>query len=292
MFIEKAEIHSKWIWTKNNIKKNTWVCFRKKFGINTLPSEIVIAKISAETKYYLYINGALAVFEGSLNRGPFEKGGYIDFVDVTKYLKSGLNTIAIIAWFWGNEGRNNIDSGKAGFIFECQVSNKLLIQSDESWKVINHPSYYDTGEPLPSYLYGGYNIGFNAQNDFGNFTKEDYDDNTWENATVFGMVPCEPWHELYKRPVPLIKFSNLKNYKSQSKQGNKIIANLPFASHITPYFKIKAKSGEIVDIRTDHYTVNGGPGDEMNCYNGHRVEYITKDGIQEFEALNWLMVKK
>ena len=56
-------------------------------------------------------------------------------------------------------------------------------------------------------------------------------------------------------------------------------------------FMIKVQSGQIIDIRTDRYNVNGGPGDENN-YNGHRAEYIAKDGEQEFEALNWIFGEK
>jgi alpha-L-rhamnosidase len=119
MFIEKVKINAKWIWTENNTKKNTWVCFRKKFDIASLPPKKVLAKISAETKYYLYINSKLVVFEGSLNRGPFENDGYIDFIDITKYLCIGINTIAVLAWFWGNEGRNNINST---YIILCIVT--------------------------------------------------------------------------------------------------------------------------------------------------------------------------
>lgn len=290
--MEKSEINANWIWTKNNTQKNNWVCFRKKFLVTNVYPKKVIARISAETKYYLYINGNLVVFEGSLNRGPLEKGGYIDLVDLSKYLRIGFNIIAVIAWFWGNEGRNNINSGAGGFVFESAISDDLIIKSDRSWKTITNPAFGETREPFPSYLYGGYNIGYNANYDLGDFTNENYDDSKWENAVEYGFVPCEPWADLYKRPIPLLKFSKLKKYKEILKEGNKIIAELPYACHITPYFKIISGKGRIIDIRTDRYTVNGGPGDNINLYNGHRVEYITKDGEQEFEALNWIFGEK
>ena len=189
MFIEKDNINSNWIWVNDNTRKNTWVCFRKKFSLNTLPNDKIFAKIAAETKYYLYINGKLVVFDGSLNRGPSEKDGYLDSVNISKYLKLGENTIAVTVWFWGNEGRNNINSGAGGFIFECEVVKGNVIVSDKSWKAIMHPSYTETGAPFPAYLYGGYNIGFDAQKDIGDFTKVEYDDSFWDYAKEYGTPP-------------------------------------------------------------------------------------------------------
>ena len=49
---------------------------------------------------------------------------------------------------------------------------------------------------------------------------------------------------------------------------------------MNPYIKLKAKVGEIIDIRTDNYCGGGTP----NVY----AEYITKNGIQEFEAWGWM----
>ena len=49
---------------------------------------------------------------------------------------------------------------------------------------------------------------------------------------------------------------------------------------MNPYIKLKAKAGRLIDIRTDNYRGGGTP----NVY----AEYITKSGIQEFEAWGWM----
>ena len=59
-----------------------------------------------------------------------------------------------------------------------------------------------------------------------------------------------------------------------------VVCELPYNAQVTPYLRIKAPAGKIIDIRTDHYTA-GGP------YN-FRAEYVTKEGLQEYESLGWM----
>ncbi|MFI5430188.1 hypothetical protein [Aeromicrobium sp. UC242_57] len=61
-----------WIWSANASSVNNWTAFRKTFTIDdvaALPAK-VNARISAETKYWLYVNQKPVVFEGSVKRGP------------------------------------------------------------------------------------------------------------------------------------------------------------------------------------------------------------------------------
>ena len=50
---------AKWIW-KESKDKNTWLDFIKKFSLKDVP-EKAVARIAADSKYRLYINGAVAV---------------------------------------------------------------------------------------------------------------------------------------------------------------------------------------------------------------------------------------
>ncbi len=278
---------AQWIWQSEAGPNNTWMCFKKDFSLEEIP-ETAIANIAVDSKYYMWINGELAVFEGGLNRGPAPGKGYYDSVDIVPYLKTGENDISILMWFWGNQGRNNVNSGAGGMIFSADLGETRL-KSDTSWKMKVHPAYGDTTGSQPSYLYGGYNIGFNAQNDFEtDWTQPGFDTSSWENAIEKGVVGTKPWGELEKRPIPQWKYSELKDYTNEIvRDGDQVIMNLPYAAQITPYFKVKAPSGEIISIQTDRYQTPGGPGDG-NKYNCHRTEYTTKEGVQEFESLDWI----
>ena len=278
---------AQWMWQSEAGPGNTWMCFKKTFTLNETPAS-AIANIAVDSKYYLWVNGQMVVFEGGLNRGPAPGMGYYDEVDLTPYLQKGENDISVLMWFWGNQGRNNVNSGAGGMLFSADIDGQR-INSDTSWKMKVHPAYGGTSGEQPSYLYGGYNIGFDARKDFTeDWTQPGFDTSSWSTPTLKGAVGAKPWGELEKRPVPLWKYSELQDYTNEIvRDGDKVIMNLPYAAQVTPYIKVKAPAGEVIDIRTDRYVTPGGPGDG-NRYNGQRTEYITKDGVQEFESYNWV----
>ena len=54
---------------------NTWLIYRKSFGVTDVPNQL-IARIAADSKYWLWINDQLVIFEGGLKRGPSPSGTY------------------------------------------------------------------------------------------------------------------------------------------------------------------------------------------------------------------------
>ena len=59
--------NTKWIWKNGENNENTWLNFVKKFSLQNIP-QTVIAQIAVDSKYWLYSNGVLAVFEGGIKR--------------------------------------------------------------------------------------------------------------------------------------------------------------------------------------------------------------------------------
>ena len=49
-------------------RPNTWMLWRKKANVEKVPASVK-AKIATDSKYWLYINEQLVVFEGGLKRG-------------------------------------------------------------------------------------------------------------------------------------------------------------------------------------------------------------------------------
>ena len=262
---------ARWIWTAENSKPNDWVIFQKSFYVKEKGSYTL--KISADTRYFLTINQEIVVLDGGLFRDAYcERSGFADSVELSKFLKIGENQMEILVWHYGNGGRNNNPLEVGGLIFECQ---ELNLFSDKTTLCARHPSYGDTQAPYPIYLYGGYNIGYDA-NKF--LQSSDFKPSTEQDSKLYGT--------LFDRPIPLFRFSEIIK-GDYNKEGDIYSVKLPLALHVLPYFKLQAEGGEIIDIRTDRYTVNGGPGDHYGRYNGHRTEYICKNGLNEYLNLDW-----
>ena len=82
-----APIKGKWITASScSHKPNTWIMYRHTPVISSLPDEM-IARIAVDSKYWLWINGEMVVFEGGLKRGPLPEGTYYDTIDIAPYLK-------------------------------------------------------------------------------------------------------------------------------------------------------------------------------------------------------------
>lgn len=263
---------------------NTWIAFRKNIEINAMPQPPIIARIAVDSKYWLWINGELAVFEGGLKRGPTPEDTYYDKIDLSNHLKSGKNTIALLVWYFGKHGFSHKDSGKAGLLFDVQQDG-LEILSDVSWKAWLHPAFGETEAPHPNYRLPESNVHFDAQKGDFSFIEPDFEDEDKPNAIVLGNALSAPWNGLVQRQIPLWKDYGLKPYENTPEfpfvsTGDTIKVKLPYNAQITPYLKIEAESGQHIDIRTNNYR-GGGPTNV-------RAEYITKKGVQDYESFGWM----
>ena len=282
---EKTDWKAKWIWDKENLtEKNVWMCFSKKVSLEKKP-ETLIADISADSKYWLYINGETVVFEGSVKRGPQKNSGYYDSIDIAPFLKDGENTICALVWYWDNETSYSYDSsGQGGFLFEA-IGENINIISDNSWKVKRNPAYIDSALYPPNYRLPEYSIYFDAREEMKDWTNESFDVSSWEKATEYALGGEGVYGKLYPRGIPFLKdyglndYENSKDYENYTVNkfnGEKITVDIPYNAQLTPYLKIIAPAGKKIRITTEN-TLIGAVS----------TTYITKDGEQEFEALGW-----
>jgi hypothetical protein len=109
-----------WIWPSKRFDPNTRANFFFSFHLDEIPAGVE-AEIGCETKYWLFVNGKLAVFDGGLFRESTPGCGYFDRVDLTPYLREGHNELTIHVWYYGNGGRNNRTCEKPGLIFACEA---------------------------------------------------------------------------------------------------------------------------------------------------------------------------
>lgn len=282
--VQKKDWKAKWIWLDSaKDDKNAWLCFNKKIDIANVPEKL-IARIAAENKYWLYINGVCVVREGGLKRGPTPTGCYYDEIDISGCLVNGENLFSILVWYWGKEASySSSDAGQGGLLFEA-VDYDFSVLSDKSWKAIINPAFKeDKGKLQPNYRLPESNVFFDARDEFSDWDQQEYDFSKWENATEYAVGGEGCWGETYLREIPLFKDFGLKDYINSSDFLNKsfrlkkkITLKVPYNAQLTPYIKVESKAGKKIVITTE------------NTHTGSiHSTYVTKDGIQEFESPAW-----
>ena len=259
---------------------NTWLSFRKSFSVERTP-EKAVARIAADSKYWLWINGHLCVFEGGLKRGPNPSDSYVDEVDIAPFLKRGTNTVAVLLWYFGKEGFSHKDSGKAGLFFDCRWSGGGL-GSDKSWKCAENGAFGSCPDPQPNFRLSESSISYDARKAMDGWTDPEYDDSRMPQAEELGNEGDAPWGRLIPRPIPLWKNYGLKKFADYRTSGDTLICRLPYNAQFTPYIKVRSAAGRTIQLQTDNYVLYNG-GDT-----GLRAEYVTRDGVQEYESPGWL----
>tara|TARA_R110002096_G_scaffold9533_3_gene37597 strand:- start:39053 stop:41434 length:2382 start_codon:yes stop_codon:yes gene_type:complete len=288
---------AKWIWQDHAGPANTWVAFRKSFNIEEMPEQ-ALAKIAVDTKYWLWINGEMVLFEGGLARGAAPDTNYYDTVDIEPYLKAGQNTVAILVWYWGRTRKVHDDSGKGGLLFSAEIGKQVL-NSNNTWKMKVHTAYdaKSGGGGGSANRVNAYNVKFDARVGMDDWSENawyalNYNDKAWDTPVEKGAANSKPWGALVKRAIPQWNDRGLTNYEALTLDANQreiklpfknttdslvvIHAKLPFNKQITPYLKVNSEAGKTIVATTDN---------PFNMLNG---TYITKDGVQAFESYSWI----
>ncbi len=276
----KDDWKGKWIsFEHSQSAPNTWLIYRKDVVLTDIP-ESLVASIAVDSKYWLWINDRLVVFEGGLKRGPARNAAYYDEVEIAPYLTAGENTIAVLVWHFGKNGFSHINSGTAGLLFEAVASNVRIV-SDGSWKGMVYEAFQNTDAPHPNYRLSESNICFDARMEVAGWNKKSFSGNLHHISQIDDIRDTQ-LGQLVKRSIPLWKDYGLTDYISvcKSSKGDTLYCRLPYNCHVTPYLKVKAPAGEMIKVQTDNYW----GGSQRNI----RAEYITRDGEQEYENPGWM----
>jgi hypothetical protein len=177
---------AKWIEAEdcNNVV-NTWQVFRKTVRLSSTP-KFLTAKISVDSKYWLWVNGRMVVFEGGLKRGPSPSDSYYDAVNIGPYLHKGRNVIAILSLYFGKEGFSHKSSGQAALFFDASLGNVNIV-SDESWEAAVYKAYGKVGNPDPNYRLCESNLCFDGRKNLGKWYSSVFRGH-FPSAKVFSSV--------------------------------------------------------------------------------------------------------
>ena len=297
---KKSDWKAHWIWT-NYCYEDSYVAFRKVFNLKEKVEEAT-AFISAESKYFMWVNEELVTIDGSLKRGPTPYDSYYDEVKINN-LKEGNNILTILVAFNGRSGDSSINPqikdsegdmvSQAGLLFEMQAGD-TLVKSDSSFKTIRIDAYRNKisgGKEYDSYTQSSMlaerNVFYDARKEIGDYRKLEFDDSSWESAKAVAKAGNLPFGDLYKAPTKPIKFheitdfSNAKDYVGKTLSEDTTLAlSLPTDIQFSWYIDVEAEAGKKLVFYTDSYKYNDG-------LQSFKDTYVTKAGQQSYENYPW-----
>lgn len=202
---------SNWIWmekwTEKDHNEPVLVYFRKDMELNIVPENFRV-RITADTRYKLYINGNLC--ETGPSKGDCQVWFY-DEIDVASFLKKGHNiwAVEVLRYPLADE-KSNMSLFRTltpGLYIESITQDKNgepVWKSDRSWKTRKEEGFHIVSENpyfAPMQIYEN-RTGY--VDTFG-WMREDYDDSTWESAKEYAHYDIS-WKKspgnLYKRTIP------------------------------------------------------------------------------------------
>ena len=259
------------------VGSNEWFAFRGSLTLEDTADAPAELRLAADSKYDLYVNGELVVREGGLKRGPTPTGTYYDVLDLSGSLQVGENTLAIVLQYFGRQGFSHRDSGTPGLLVDADAG------SFGEWKVKNHPCYFDAGYVNDAYRLPENSVGYDARQEFGEWTEPGFDDSAWATAETAAAAGAGPWGELYPREFPQWFWSEPMDYVQTREVRNTngddftyIQCGLPHNAQFVPVIEVDAKAGIRITVTV---------GQDTNNINS---TYITKEGVQQHVFPGWI----
>lgn len=202
--------------TDHASEQETHGLFRKTIHLDTI-SERVPARITADSRYVLYVNGQ-EVFRGPIRSQP--RRLHYDLFDLASYLRPGENVIAVYVKYYGKPksywmpAAPNTVLGKTGIlVFEANLGDGEWLISDASWKARKSDAWSDEGLQGAAFV-GGSGVPIeilDARKLPPNWRNIDFKDSPWGNAQLAPAVhiggfahtqpPTDPYGPLYPRPI-------------------------------------------------------------------------------------------
>lgn len=131
---------------------------------------------------------------------------------------------------------------------------------------------------MADYKWIAYPVTFDARNATQDWHQYGFKDSAWKNAITKGVPPIAPWNKLVNRTIPFWKDYGLKPYLNQAALPASINTNTTITGNLginiqgTPYLKLNAPAGVHIRIVLNDF---------------YYQDYITKEGVQEFECYAW-----
>ena len=265
---------------------NRWYAYRREWNIVRPVRELHLT-IAADSKYWLWINDDVVVYEGGAKRGPDPDSTYVDVIVLRCSLEPGPAQVRVLVWHFGKQGFSHHNSGRAGLLLRASAGYDHL-ESDGQWEVAVYPAFSTSPLLVPNYRLPESSLRYDAASVSTPWMDGPSGDLDWRRADELASPGAEPFGPLAVRPTPQWYVSGPSVFQQPPalpwiSDGTTLRLSFPHNGHFHPRFCVSAKArdtGGIVDIRTDNY-LGGGPA-------GIGAEYVLTEGTQEYECPGWM----
>lgn len=276
-----------WIWLDSwTVEDKEWpalVLFRKILDLYDMPQKASL-RISADSRYKLYINGSLA--EIGPSRGD-RQVWFFDEIDIWPYLTQGENVIAVQVLRYpqihsrGNHGifRTEYPGLFVQGAVEFSDGNRMEVNGDCSWKTKKDTGFHIISESddfAPLQIYEDYTGSVSLRG----WMHREYDDSSWEYASEYRhMSQAVSPGNLFPRTIPYL-YRKDRTFNEVAVLRKSRISRLQWESLLQNRqpVTIPPRSEEIVEISAGeemtgylHLSLQSGRGAELiilqsECY--------------------------
>ncbi len=267
--LNQTEWTARYIWD-GTTNQNNFAYFRKTFSI-TRKQEFAKVYVTAHNDYLLYFNGQL-LGRGPARCDPHHYGLYNSY-DITKLVKSGTNVFAAMG-HWQGTFRDSGCNAKPAFLLEGRLDypdgSSSTIETDESWKVLDHTAFIETNATYFGVGGGGGNraaIQFDSRLEPAGWRTVGFDDSGWASATVVDRSD----YRLFAQMAPA------ENEQAEIKPVSVTLTNgawlVDFGRCIDGWPKLKMRANRPGDVvRVEYFQMTGeqcpAGWDEYTCHGG------------------------
>jgi len=249
--------------------------FRNTFSLTYVPSEFIV-HVSADNRYRLFVNGQYICYGpaiGDINHYRYET------IDISKWLKTGMNSIAAEVVNFGEYRRAAQQTFQTGFILQTDAGGLDLNISTglSDWKVIRNNAYSCipfTPDSLKAYYAAGPGEKINANLYPWGWNETGFDDSAWlspkkctvEFAVGRGFLYGSTWF-LVPREIPFMSES-IERFKEIRRTENLKTVNRFIDKGVSTIIPPGSRVAILLDNRT-HTTgfpclnISKGKGSEI-----------------------------
>jgi hypothetical protein len=274
---------AEWIWC-GPVEPNSHVYFRKEIELEAKPVKSILASVSADDMYKLYVNGQFAGL-GPCPSYPDKEQNYNGFELLGLWEPGQPLCIAAHVYYQGLVNYALVSGdGLAGFIAQIRIlyedGTVQIVGTDRSWKAKRSEAYSFTHK-------FGYETGFNEQIDLRavpeGWCRPGYSDEGWSQAET---VSPGKW-KLYAQET-----ETLQVYEQEPVQIEPIPGGIRFdmGKEVAGMLRVtlEGRSGSQLEIRLgEELDDHGAVRYKMRCNCLYQDVWTLRDGLQTAEFYDY-----